>query len=388
MVDRQSPWDVHHDGFNVILNIDRSIQYFTEKALEKAVTAHRAKSGMALVMSPKTGAILALALYPSFNPNNFREFDRQTWRNRAITDPFEPGSTLKVFSAAAALESGKCTSHTIFFCENGSYRIGKNVVHDTHDHGWLSLQQIVKVSSNIGAVKIAETIGPKGLYDTLINFGFGIKTGIDCPGETAGSLASYNRWTRIDTGAIAFGQGISVSAIQLITAVSAIANDGILMKPFLVQAITDQKGAILKSFRPQVVRRAVSEETARAVRQIMGTVVEKNGTGTQAALKGYKVCGKTGTAQKVSKKGGYASGKYVSSFVGFAPRDNPAAAVLVVVDEPRKAVYGGLVAAPAFKEIMLQTLNYINVAPGKPAGRLTASVQICNGNHRIDSEGS
>lgn len=381
MIDGEKPWTSDYRGFNIILTMDRRIQHFTEQALEKAVRDNQAKSGMAIVMAPKTGAVLALANHPSLNPNVFGDFDKQLWRNRAITDPFEPGSTLKIFSAAAALESGACTPHTIFFCENGAYRVGRNVVHDTHSYGWLSLQQIVKVSSNIGAVKIAENIGAKSLYDTLKKFGFGEKTGIDCPGETSGSLAPYKRWTRIDMGTIAFGQGVSVSAMQLIAAVSAIANDGVLMKPYAVQAISDHNGSIIKSFRPQEIRRALSANTARAIKDIMGTVVEEEGTGTEAALNGYQVCGKTGTAQKVGETGGYARGKYVSSFVGFVPKENPAIAILVVVDEPSKSNYGGLVAAPAFREIALQTLNYLNIVPGSSSERLTADLEVrCAGN--------
>ncbi|MBW1842449.1 MAG: penicillin-binding protein 2, partial [Deltaproteobacteria bacterium] len=300
------------------------------------------------------------------------------WRNRAITDPFEPGSTMKIFLASAAIESGLCNPNTIFYCEGGRYRIGRNFIHDTHEYGWLSLQQIVKYSSNIGTVKIAERIGKDNLYHTLRNFGFGKKTGIDCPGETAGTLSPQSRWSKIDTGAISFGQGISVSAIQLITAVSSIANDGILMKPYVVKAITDRNGRLIENFHPQKVRTVISPETARVIKRIMQTVIDEGGTGVNAAIEGYTVCGKTGTAQKVDKNGGYARGKYVSSFVGFAPAENPAVAILVAVDEPQEQHYGGTVAAPAFRKIAYDTLNYLNIPPGrgKPmenADRLIAS---------------
>jgi cell division protein FtsI (penicillin-binding protein 3) len=183
------------------------------------------------------------------------------------------------------------------------------------------------------------------------------------PGETPGMLSSYQRWTKIDNAAIAFGQGISVSAIQLITAVSAIANDGILMKPYVVQAITDKNGAIIEQFNPHPVRRAVSSETAETVRKMMEKVTEDGGTGTKAALAGYKVGGKTGTAQKIDENGTYARGKYVSSFVGFVPSENSEATILVMIDEPQKAHYGGVVAAPVFKKIALQTLNFMNIPP-------------------------
>ena len=367
--------EIDHSGKNLILTIDRRIQYIAETALAEAVTQNGAKNGIVVVMSPKTGAILAMAHYPFINPNSYNQFAKDKWRNRAITDPYEPGSTLKIFSAAAALESGVSGPHSIFYCENGAYRIGRNVVHDTRPYKFLSLEQIIQVSSNIGTVKLSENIGSKNLYDTLKNFGFGERTGIDCPGETPGMLSPYQRWTKIDNAAIAFGQGISVSAIQLITAVSAIANDGILMKPYVVQAITDKNGAMIEKFNPQPVRRAVSSETAEAIRKMMAMVTEQGGTGTKAAIEGYKVGGKTGTAQKIDENGTYARGKYLSSFVGFVPVENPEAAILVMIDEPQKAHYGGVVAAPVFKKIALQTLNFMNIPPDGKTEHLTANRQ-------------
>ncbi len=363
----------NYSGKNLVLTIDLTIQYLTEKALKQAVTGFSAKSGMAVVMHPKTGAVLALAHYPLFNPNSYANFDREQWRNRAITDPFEPGSTMKIFSAAAAIESGYCSPETIFFCENGKYRIGEDIVHDTRSHGWLSLQKIIKYSSNIGAVKISEMIGPESLYNTLRKFGFGEKTGIDCPGETAGNLSSYRRWSKIDTGAISFGQGISVSAIQLVTAVSAIANEGILMKPYIVRAITDNKGNTLETFAPREARKVISARSAEIVKKMMKSVIDRGGTGVNAALKGYTVCGKTGTAQKINKKGEYADGKYVASFVGFAPEEDPEVAILVIINEPGEGHYGGVVAAPAFREIAHETLNYMNVLPIISTDKLTVS---------------
>ena len=348
-------------GNNLILTIDYNIQYLSERALEEAAVKFNAESGMAIVMSPKTGAILAVAHYPFFNPNSFGEFDQNLWRNRSITDPFEPGSTMKIFSACAAIESGGCSPSAIFFCENGKYRIGKNIVHDTHPHGWLSLQQIIKFSSNIGTIKVSEMIGPEHIYKTFRNFGFGEKTGIDCPGETSGSLSHYNRWAKIDAGAIAFGQGVAVSALQLITAASAIANDGILMAPYIVQAITDQNGRLIKSSSPRMVRRVVSLKTARTVKKIMASVTTEGGTGVNAALEGYTVCGKTGTAQKIDEKGTYSNEKYTASFLGFIPAEDPEIAVLVVIDEPQGKHYGSIVAAPAFKRIAHETVNYMNI---------------------------
>jgi cell division protein FtsI (penicillin-binding protein 3) len=320
-----------NSGYNLILTIDRNIQYISEKALEETVKTFSAKSGIAIVMNPKTGAILALAHYPLFNPNTFAQYGRERWRNRAITDPFEPGSTMKIFSATAAIESGGSSPNSIFFCENGAYRIGSNVVHDLGSYGWLSLQQIIKFSSNIGAVKVSEMIGPELLYKTLRDFGFGEKTDLDCPGETAGSLTHFKKWSKLDAGAISFGHGVSVSGVQLVTAVSAIANDGFLMKPYLVKEITDQNGNSIHRFEPRKIRRVISSETARTVSKMMQTVITKGGTGVRAFLDGYTVCGKTGTTQKISEEGTYVEGKYIASFTGFTlsltnPRKNITAA--------------------------------------------------------------
>ncbi|ACL04827.1 Peptidoglycan glycosyltransferase [Desulfatibacillum aliphaticivorans] len=366
-------------GDNLVLTLDRTVQYIAEEALAEAVEKFQAKSGIAVVMVPDTGAILAMANAPLYNPNAISEYSFSDWRNRAVTDTFEPGSTLKIFMAAAAVESGKCGPNSIFYCEQGNYKIGPNVVHDTHPHSWLSLQQIVKVSSNIGAVKVGEKIGPDFLFRTLDAFGFGKKLGVDCPGEASGMLRPHNQWTAIDAGTIAFGQGVSVTGLQLASAVSAIANGGVLMRPRLVQAITNSKGRLVESFQPEPLERAVSEETAQVVARIMKTVTTEGGTGTQAALDGYRVCGKTGTAQKPAAKGGYEDNKYIASFVGFAPLSNPAVTVVVVIDEPTTDHYGGVVAAPAFREIMQKTLHYLKVAPEVDTTHLTASLKRKNG---------
>ncbi|MDJ0781682.1 MAG: penicillin-binding protein 2 [Desulfosarcinaceae bacterium] len=362
------------NGKDVQLTIDRNIQFITEKALEEAVTTHEARNGLAVVMAPDSGAVLALAHYPYFNPNAFGDFQRDDWRNRAVTDPFEPGSTMKIFSAAAAIDSGLVRADSIFYCENGAYRIGRNTVHDTKEHGWLSLQQIVKYSSNIGSVKVAETIGAKTLHRYLTAFGFGSRTGIDCPGETPGRLSGYKSWSAIDNGAISFGQGVSVSALQLTAAAAAIANGGRLMQPYLVKAIIDASGKVVQQRSPKTVRRVVSPQTARTIQKILHTVTTSGGTGEAAALEGYTVCGKTGTAQKIGPDGRYAPGKYVSSFLGFAPAEAPALAILVVVDEPRKSHYGGQVAGPAFRTIAQETLHYLNVMPAHGMERLRVAI--------------
>jgi cell division protein FtsI (penicillin-binding protein 3) len=360
-------------GHNLVLTIDNTVQYIAESALKETVDKYSALSGLALVMNPQTGAILALAHYPLYNPNSYSDFDKSIWRNRAITDNFEPGSTMKIFSAAAALEHGKISAHQIFFCENGSYKIGKNVVHDIHKHAWLSLQQIIKYSSNIGAVKVVEAVGARNLHRAYSDFGFGRKTGIDFMGEAPGNLTPYSTWSKIDTGAISFGHGVSVSAVQLAAAVSAIANGGNLMKPYLVSEIVDQNGHLIHAVKPQTVRRAVSTKTATIVKNILKTVITEGGTGVNAALDSYSVGGKTGTARKLDENGKYARDRHTASFVGFAPADNAAISVLVIIDEPQGKYYGGIVAAPVFKKIAQQTLNYLNVPPEDSTYKLRVS---------------
>ncbi len=370
----ESPADENASGKNLVLTLDQSIQFTTETHVAEAVEKSKAKSGTAIVMVPRTGEILALAIAPAFNPNAFDQAKKPLWRNRAITDPFEPGSTLKVFSAAAALEFANLSPKTTFHCENGAYRIGKNTVHDVHRYGLLTLQDIIKYSSNIGAVKISERVGPEKLHHTLRLFGFGQKTGIDSPAETPGLLMHHKHWTGIDTAAISFGHGVSVSAVQLITAFSAIANDGVLMRPHIVQAITDQQGQILQQVAPEEVRRVVSRATAATLREILQTVVLPGGTGVHAALDGYSACGKTGTSRKIDESGAYSNDRHIASFIGFAPAENPQIAVLVVIDEPKTQIYGGAVAAPVFKKIAQTALNYLNVPPRPATERLRVAL--------------
>ncbi len=351
-------------GNSLILTIDRTIQYISETALKQGVEDNKATSGMALVMKPDTGEIMAIAHYPEFNPNSFSKFNKESWRNRAVTDPFEPGSIMKVFVIASALEKQYCTKNSIFFCENGKYKVGRFTIHDTHSYGWLDLGDIVKFSSNIGIVKIAEVTGKKVMHNYLSLFGFGEQTNLGCPAESSGILMPYSNWSDIDTGSIAFGQGISVSAIQLISGISAIANQGILMKPLVIKKIISSQGQVEKTFKSRAVRRVVSANTAKDIKQMMRLVVEDQGTGINAAIQGYSVCGKTGTAQKVNKSGnGYSQKDYLALFVGFAPESKPELVILVVIDEPRKNHFGGVVAAPVFKKIMTESFNYLKISP-------------------------
>jgi len=353
--------DHQNVGRHIVLTIDQKIQYFTETILKETVDEYNAKGAYAIVMDPTTGEVLSMAHYPTFNPNVFNIYEPSQWRNKAVTDTFEPGSTMKVFIAASALESGLYDPNSIFFCENGAYNIGRNTIHDSHPFDWLTLQQIIKHSSNIGIVKIGEKLGAKYLYKMLTSFGFGNKTNIDCPAEATGSLMKYHMWTPLDQGAICFGHGISVSGIQLLTAVSVIANGGVLIRPILVKKVLSADGKVIHTQERLEVHRVISKQTARQMCKIMSTVVEPEGTGMKAALEHYQVCGKTGTSRKLKPDGTYARNLYIASFLGFVPAKQPKIAILVVVDEPEKGYYGGQVAAPAFRRIAYKTLQYLSI---------------------------
>jgi cell division protein FtsI (penicillin-binding protein 3) len=351
-----------NEGLSLVLTLDKNIQYLTEKELKKGLLKSQAKGGVAIVLNPKSGEILALANYPSYNLNAYREAPPAYRRDMALTDTFEPGSTFKTFLLAAALEEKKFTPDDMIFCENGSYRVGSHVIHDAHPHGWLSFQDVLKVSSNIGAAKIGKKVGPKTFYTYIKKFGFGKETNIDLPGEVGGVVWSYHHWGEIEAANICFGQGVSVTAIQLACALGAIANNGRLMKPFLVRQILDQKGNPVKEFSPQAIRQVLSPETAQKMRRLLTRVTEQGGTAPQAAIDGIQVGGKTGTAQKVSQETKhYAPGKYVSTFMGFLPAENPSLVILVVLDEPRGVHYGGVVCAPIFKGIAEQTLSIVGI---------------------------
>jgi cell division protein FtsI (penicillin-binding protein 3) len=363
-------------GHNVTLTLDKNIQYLTEKELANAVVSSGAKGGMALVMEPQTGRVLAMANYPFFNPNSFSRYPAEFLKNKTIVDSFEPGSTFKVFLIAAAMEEGIVSSRDYFNCENGSYSIGGRTIHDTHKYGRLSVSDILKYSSNIGAAKIGSMLGPARLYNHLKDFGFGVRTGIDLPGEAYGYLRNSNQWFGVDLATISFGQGVSTTALQLATAVSAVANGGILMKPYMVERISDENGAVLHESAPQSVRRVLSEGTAARMTKMMEGVATEGGTGVNAFVDGYLVAGKTGTAQKVDPvTRGYSVDKRTASFVGFVPANNPRLTILVVVDEPKTSSYGGVVAAPAFSAIARQSLCYLNVMPDQKMKMKPESVE-------------
>ncbi len=351
-------------GQSVVLTIDKAIQHVAERELALGVRTFEARGGSIVVMDPSTGEILALANYPPFNPNEPSKHPAAHRRNRAVVDRFEPGSTVKPFTMAAALAAGAVKPNQLINCENGAKRIGGRVLHDAHPYEWLTPTQILAYSSNIGTAKIALDLGRKDLYRAFRRFGFGEPTGLGVPGETAGILRHYRRWYEIDTAAVSFGQGMSVTNVQLATAMSAIANGGRLMKPMLVRRMTDGHGATIKENKPRVRRQVVPRRVAKLVGQMLTAVTEPGGTAMEAAVDGYIVAGKTGTAQKADYvHGGYAKNKWLASFIGFAPADRPAVVISVVIDEPVIAHYGGTVAGPVFRRIAEVTLRHMGIAP-------------------------
>ncbi len=355
---------VHSEGYSVVLTISRAMQHIVERELRNAVEMTGAKRGMAMVMKPKTGEIIAIANYPFFDPNVSERYSPEQWKNRVVSDSFEPGSTFKVFLIAAALNEGVVKPTDRIYCENGSFRVANAIIRDVHPYGWLTVEEVIKYSSNIGAAKIGEKLRGNRFYSYIRKFGFGEKTGIDLPGEASGIVPDPESFRKVTLSTVSFGQGISVTAIQLINALCAIANGGKLMKPFIVKKIIDRDGKVIKEFQPQVIREVISEEVSKKIKNILSSAVEEGGTGEKAALTGYKVAGKTGTAQKVEfRKKGYSPDKRISSFMGFVPVDNPELAILVIIDEPRGVKYGGIVAAPVFKSIAYQCLSTMNLPP-------------------------
>jgi len=349
------------ENINLVLTIDSRIQYLVETHLQDAVLTKGAKGGTAVVMDPKTGEILALANEGRFNPNNIQGLTSEKWRNRAITDCFDPGSTFKPFLVAAALEEKVVKESEKFYCENGTFIVADRTIHEANRqrHGVLTVADILKYSSNIGSVKIAQKLGKEKFAKYIENFGFGMKTGIDLPGESAGLVRPVQKWTKVDAATVAFGQGVSVTAIQLITAMSAIANNGVMMKPYIVRGFADKDDRLIKVYTPTVVRTVVSPGVAKRLTGMLTEVVGAvDGTGKNARIVNVAVAGKTGTSQKFDfARGVYSSEKVRTSFMGFFPADNPQIAILVILDEPQRDKWGGVAAAPVFRNIGDQILN-------------------------------
>jgi cell division protein FtsI (penicillin-binding protein 3) len=355
-------------GSDVHLTLNTSMQHIAEKELEAAVLKYRAKAGVAIVMEPFTGEVLALANYPAFDPNRYSKQSAEQRRNRAVTDSFEPGSTFKTILAAAALEEGVVGKEDLFYCEMGKYSYAGKIIHDTHPHGWLPFSKILQVSSNIGFTKVAQKLKKDRYFKYIEKFGFGQISGIDVPGEVAGLLRRSESWSAIDLATHAFGQGISTTPMQMVMAYAAIANGGFLMRPYVTRRVVSPQGEVVLENQPHMVRRVISEKTSRSLASMLRDVTNEGGTGMMANVDGFEVAGKTGTAQKADPvHGGYAAKKRVASFIGFVPANDPRLVALVLIDEPEVNVYGGIVAAPVFRNIAQASLRHLAVAPQQAA---------------------
>lgn len=350
-------------GASVVLTIDKTIQYITESALAEAVTKHKAKKGTAIVMDPRNGDVLALAIAPTFDPNKFRKAPVRLRNNSALSNPYEPGSTMKVISLAIARHLNVFRKNEVLDCENGRMRIGRYTIRDDHPHKRLTATGTMQYSSNICTAKLAMRVGKYRLYKYMRMFGFGEKTNIGLPWESKGILHKPKRWANISLANIAFGQGVSVTPLQLTSAISAAINGGVYYKPRLYKSIVDSKGRVIRKLPPRRVRRVISRAASRDVIRMTEAVV-KDGTGKNAQIEGIRIGGKTGTAQKPRANGrGYGKGR-IGSFVGFLPAENPRLVILVVIDEPQGSKYGGVVAAPAWRKIALASMQHLGYMSG------------------------
>jgi cell division protein FtsI/penicillin-binding protein 2 len=354
--------DVHpRDGLNVVLTIDEAVQHIVETALADAMPKHSPKSITGLVIRPSTGEILAMVSLPNYNPNNPNSISPEA-RNRVVNDIVEPGSTFKIVVVSGALNNGIVKLSDEFFCENGHFAFAGRVLHDHEAYGNLTTKSIITKSSNIGAAKIGIKLGEQSLYDYAWDYGFGQRTGIPLPGEQGGILNPVKRWSKVSIAQIPMGHGVAVTRLQMAMAMAAIANDGWLMRPMIVSQLQERDGGVVERYTPQRVRQVISAETSRQMIEALKTVATKEGTAAEAAMKNYVVAGKTGTAQKV-ENGTYASGKFISSFIGFFPADKPELLISVVMDEPKEGYYGGKVCGPVFREIAERCASYLNIPP-------------------------
>lgn len=355
------------DGNDVVLTIDSVVQFIAERALQKAVDKYHAAGGSLIVMDPSDGAILAMASAPTFDPNHFRDFSPVAWRNRNVQDMYEPGSTFKIVTASAGLEEGVVTPSQIIDCGHGAIQVANVTIHEHggNRYGMIPFEDVLVHSSNVGTVKVGLTLGAQRFYRYIRDFGFGEKTGIPLPGETTGLVRRTDKWSMVSNASMSIGQEIGVTPLQIIRAVATVANGGVRVEPRIVDRVVDATGRTI--YRPQRLapKRVISEKTAAVLNEILKAVVAR-GTGQPAGLPEHIVAGKTGTAQKASR-GGYSADKFVASFAGYVPADRPRLVMLVVVDEPKGAQYGGTVAAPVFADVAEATLRYLGVPPSIPA---------------------
>ena len=370
------------DGCDVKLTIDLSLQNILEAELDAACAEFKPKDASAIMMRPQTGEILAMASRPTFDPNKPGEAAPDQEKNRSIVDMVEPGSTFKIVTTSAVLEEKLVTPDTTVFCENGHFQYAGRVLRDAHPMGVLTVHQVLMKSSNIGVAKLALQLGETKLYEYIRRYGFGERTGIALSGEISGLVNPPHRWSKLDITRIPMGQSVAVTPLQMVTAMSSIANGGKLMKPMIVSEIRDQTGRLVASFTPEMVRDVISAETAVKIVSALKDVVSKQGTAQRAEVPGFRVAGKTGTAQKVDPRGGYMVGRYVTSFVGFMPADDPKFALLVLLDDPTMkegAAFGGTVAGPVFARIAEKAARYLDLRPTEEV----PPTQLTNGSKKV-----
>lgn len=373
MVDRRIREVPAKDGADVVLTLDQHLQYIVEKALDSALERNRATAGFVIMQRIRTGEILAMASRPDFNPNRYREARDPQKMNRAIAFNYDPGSTFKPAVIAAALNEGVVKPETMFDTENGRWLYQKRVLRDYHAYSRLDTKDILKKSSNIGTAKIAIMLGDQRLHKYLRSFGIGSKLGIDLPGEEGGILSPVNKWSPISASRIAIGQGVAVTGLQMLGVLCAIANDGMLMKPYVIKEVIAADGTVLLRRQPEVLSRPIRPETAKLMRSLLARVCEEGGTGKKAVVRGIRTAGKTGTAQKIIA-GRYSETDYMASFAGFLPASKPEIGMIVVFDNPQPMHTGGAVAAPVFGEIAEQAVRYLGIVPeGEDALPLTDS---------------
>jgi cell division protein FtsI (penicillin-binding protein 3) len=376
-------------GQTIVLTIDQSIQYQAESALAAAVSQARAKAGTAIVLDPRTGEILALANAPTFDPNEVGAATPEQRSNWALQNIYEPGSTFKVVAFAAALEKGLAKPNEVIDCQMGSITVAKRVIHDTHRYGALTLTEALAKSSNVAAIKLGLRVGDPAMFDYITRFGFGTRTGVELPGETAGIVHPLKRWQASSIGSVAIGQEVGVTPLQMAAAFGALANDGVRVAPHLVREIKNDAGVTVFRSNPEQ-RRVIAQQTAITLRGMLESVT-LNGTAKKAQLDGYTAAGKTGTAQKIDPKTKtYSATKHIASFVGFAPVNNPAVVIIVVIDEPSGAYHGGDVAAPVFQQIAEKILPELGVMPDtdfkEPNELVARNVELPTQNIKLRAE--
>jgi cell division protein FtsI (penicillin-binding protein 3) len=364
LLDNQSPDLERLEGHSVVLTLDQHMQRVAQDALEAQVAEYDAKGGYAVAIDIQTGEILALANTPKFNPNQLKEHTSSDWRLRNLTDTFEPGSVVKPLVLAAALEEGTVRLGTMFECENGRIKIGRYTIRDSHAHDQLTAAEVVKVSSNICAYKMAQTYGKEKLYGYLRAFGFGSRAGVGMPGEQPGLVWPADRWAEVSFANVAFGQGFTATPLQVVSSIAAIGNDGMLLRPRLIKRIVDRDGDVVEEGKVELVRRVVSADSARKAAWAMSLVTMEGGTAKRADMEHFTVAGKTGTAQKVNPETRrYDPNMWVASFVGFFPAERPRVAIGVMIDEPHGSHYGGVVAAPVWTQIADAAIASLDILP-------------------------